>query len=214
VIRRFQLLDAESQPSGYHLAEIGDRIRDGLLRENKVVPAALGFLALLIFAWLVASALIGGPGEEERASSQASLAQEEDSGSGSPETPAPGVENRDTDSYSAFESKDPFRNIIAEKGSNQTTGSQGGENQAGGRPSANRPSANRPSNDGSSNRSSSNTPGGGAAAGGDDESTDQSIPGGPVSGGPGAVQGGGAQPGAPQNGTGGLFNSGGDLPPP
>jgi hypothetical protein len=209
VIRRFQLLDAESQPSGYHLAEIGDRIRDGLLRENKVVPAALGFLALLIFAWLVASALIGGPGEEERASSQASLAQEEDSGSGSPETPAPGVENRDTDSYSAFESKDPFRNIIAEKGSNQTTGSQGGENQAGGRPSAN-----RPSNDGSSNRSSSNTPGGGAAAGGDDESTDQSIPGGPVSGGPGAVQGGGAQPGAPQNGTGGLFNSGGDLPPP
>jgi hypothetical protein len=210
VIKRFQLLDVESQPSGHRLAEIGDRIRDGLLRENKMVPAVLGFLALLIFAWLVASALIGGPGEEERASNQASLAQEEDSESGRSETPAPGVENRDIDSYSAFESKDPFRNVIAEKGSNKTTGGQGGENQAGGRPSANRPNNDRSNN----GRSSSNRPGGGAV-GGDEESTDQSTPGSPdSSGGPGGVQGGGAQPGAPQGGTGGLFNSGGDLLPP
>ena len=60
------------------MAAIGDRIRDGLLRDNRVVPAVLAVLALLVFAWLIAGTFVGGPGEEEQqASNQASLAQED-----------------------------------------------------------------------------------------------------------------------------------------
>jgi hypothetical protein len=230
VIRRAQLLDAESRSSGYRLAAIGDRIRDGLLRDNKVVPAVLGFLALLIFAWLIADAIIGGSGEEERASNQASFAQGEDSASGSSKTPAPGVENRDTDSFSAFESKDPFRSIIPKAGedNNQATPSQGGGNQGGSSSSSGSSKSGGSSSGGSksgsssggslksgssssgtskSGSSSSGGLGGGAAGGSDSQdSTGQSFP--------GAGQDGSAQPGAPQGGAGGLFNSGGDLLPP
>jgi hypothetical protein len=49
-------------------------------------------------------------GSNEESANQVSLAQnEEEPDSGGTELPAPAVENRDTDSYSAFESKDPFR---------------------------------------------------------------------------------------------------------
>lgn len=209
MIRRFQLLDEESRSSGNRLVAIAERIRDGLLRDNKVVPAVLGFLALLIFAWLIAGAVMGGSGEEERASNQSSLAQGEDSSeSGSSETPAPEVENRDTDSYSAFESKDPFRNIIAEGGANNnqpSTAQSGGTQGSSSRPSSSRPGGGRPSSD---------RPGGGAGARDNGEdSSGQSPSGSPNSGRPGTGQDGGAQPGAPQGGAGDLFNSGGDLPP-
>lgn len=51
-----------------------------------------------------------GGGSNEESANQVSLAQnEEEPDSGGTELPAPAVENRDTDSYSAFESKDPFR---------------------------------------------------------------------------------------------------------
>jgi hypothetical protein len=231
VIRRVQLLDEKSRSSEHRLAAIGDRIRDGLLRDNRVVPAVVGFLALLIFAWLIAGAIIGGPGEEERASNQASFAQGEDSESGGSETPAPGVENRDTDSFSAFESKDPFRSIIPKAGedNNGSTPSQGAGNQggsssssgssksgssSGGSPksgsSSNGSSKSGSSSSGSSKSGSSSSgsssggrPGGGGAG---QDSTDQSLP--------GAGQDGSAQPGAPQGGPAGLFNSGGDLLPP
>jgi hypothetical protein len=74
--RRLQLLEPESRSSGRSVSAVIARVRDGLLRDNKVIPAVLGILALLIFAWLVAGALIGGPGDEkQQASNQASLAQ-------------------------------------------------------------------------------------------------------------------------------------------
>src|SRR4051794_10775218 len=98
--RRLQLLGPESRSSGRRVTAVFERIGDGLLRDNKVVPAVLGILALLIFAWLIAGVLIGGLGgeEEQQASNQASLAQgEEDSDSGDSETPAPGADNRDSD---------------------------------------------------------------------------------------------------------------------
>jgi hypothetical protein len=118
--RRLQLLDPESRSSGRSVSAVIARVRDGLLRDNKVIPAVLGILALLIFAWLVAGALIGGPGDEkQQASNQASLAQGDDSDSRDAETPAPGVENRDSDaSYGGYDEgpKDPFRQLIPKAG--------------------------------------------------------------------------------------------------
>lgn len=214
MIRRLQLLPAEGRASGGRLATISGRIRDDLLRDNKVVPAVFGLLALLLFAWLVAGALMEGPDEEE-ASNQSSLAQGQDSESGSQETPAPGAENRDTDSYSAFESKDPFRSLVSKageskagdsKGGDSITGepkggerkagvSKGGDSPPGGRPSAIPPNDSRPSG----------APSGDQGGGGP---VDQPSSGDP--GGEGAGQGG-----APRQGSNGpLFNSGGDLPVP
>ncbi len=110
MIRRMQLLGPRDRPYARRLAAVGTRIRDDLLRDNKVVPAVLATLALLVFAWLMVGPFMGG-GSNDEAANQMSLAQDEeepDSGDAA-ESPAPGVENRDTDSYSAFESKDPFR---------------------------------------------------------------------------------------------------------
>jgi hypothetical protein len=214
VIRRLQLLPAEGRSSGGRLATISGRIRDDLLRDNKVVPAVFGLLALLLFAWLVAGALMEGPDEEE-ASNQSSLAQGQDSESGSQETPAPGAENRDTDSYSAFESKDPFRSLVSKAGESKAGDSKGGDSIAGepkggerkagvskgvdsppgGRPSAIPPNDSRPSG----------APRGDQGGGGP---VDQPSPGDP--GGEGA-----GQEGAPRQGSNDpLFNSGGDLPVP
>jgi hypothetical protein len=235
--RRLQLLDPESRYSGRRVTVVFRRIRDGLLRDNKVVPAVLGILALLIFAWLIAGALIGGPGgeEEQQASNQASLAQGEDSDSGDSEKPAPGADNRDSDaSYGGYDEgpKDPFRNII-NKVDEGTSGGQNGSQSSsqgssrGGNQSdrnggdRNVGSANRGTGD---NGQGSNRGRTGVDRGGGDDSEgfiEQSSPGDPgfqgAPGGGGAGQGGAGQGGADQAGAGqggGLFNSGGDLPMP
>lgn len=236
--RRLQLLDAESRSSTRGVSAVVGRIRDGLLRDNKVVPAVLGILALLIFAWLVAGAVIGGSGDEEQqqASNQASLAQGNDSDSGDTETPAPGVENRDSDaSYGGYDEgpKDPFRQIIpkADEGDdggdqNRQGGDQDGDEDD--RDSGNRDGGGANGGRGGNDRDGAR--GVGSGDGGDDEDfieqrspndpDSQSTPGG------GAGQGGVGQDGPGQGergqgavgqaggGGGGLFNSGGDLPAP
>ena len=137
MIRRLQLLGPGDRFSARRVAAAGGRVWDGLLRDNKVIPAVLAVLALLVFAWIIAGALIGGPAEEggEKVASQAALSQSpEGPDRESAETPAPGVENRDTESYSAFEKKDPFRQVIPKadedggEGTNESTnGGQGGQ---------------------------------------------------------------------------------------
>lgn len=114
MVRRLQLLEPEHRPSAWSVTALVDRIRDGLLRDNKVIPAVLGGLALLVFAWLIAGALIGDPGQERQAANQAALSQapDEDPPRAEAETPAPEVENRDTDSFAVFEPKDPFRELV------------------------------------------------------------------------------------------------------
>ena len=233
--RRLQLLDSESRSSGREVSAIIARVRDGLLRDNKVVPAVLGVTALLIFAWLVAGALIGGPGDEEQqqASNQASLAQGGDSDSGETETPAPGVENRDSDaSYGGYDEgpKDPFRQLIpkageedggrqgdrgggSSDGEDRDSGSSNGDRSGNGRDGDTGRRSNggdsdedfieQSSPDGSGSRS---VPGGvGGQGSADQDGVGQVGEGQDVTG-----QGGGGQVG----GSGGLFNSGGDLPAP
>ena len=230
--RRLQLLDPESRSSGRSVLVVIARVRDSLLRDNKVVPAVLGVLALLIFAWLVAGALIGGPGDEEQqqASNQASLAQGGDSDSGETETPAPGVENRDSDaSYGGYDEgpKDPFRQLIPKAGEedgggqgdrgvdgdDRDSGGSNGDRSANGRDGdtgrrsnggdSNEDFIEQSSPDGSGFRS---VPGGvGGQGSADQDGVGQVGEGQDVTG-----QGGGG----PVGGSGGLFNSGGDLPAP
>lgn len=232
--RRMQLLDSESRSSGRRVPTMFGRIRDGLLRDNKVVPAVLGILALLIFAWLIAGALIGGLGgeEEQQASNQASLAQAEDSDSGDSETPAPGVDNRDADSYAAFdEPKDPFalpKGLGGEDSNGSTDGGQGNSqggnqnNRNGGDRNGGGANGGRGASDQGSDTGRNGT-GRGASGDSSEGFIEQRSPGdsgfqGAPGGGQGGVgQGGGAQSGADQAGAGqdaGLFNSGGDLPMP
>jgi hypothetical protein len=228
--RRLQLLDPESRSSGRGASAVIACVRDGLLRDNKVLPAVLAVLALLIVAWLVVGTLIGGPTEEEQqASSQASLAQGGDSDSGATETPAPGVENRDSDaSYGGFDEgpKDPFRQLILHDG-DEEGGHPGDRGGNGGARSDDR-------DDGGSNRGTSGNDRDGDTGrrvnGGDSdedfieprspgESGTRSVPGGDGDQGGadrgGVGQAGGGQGGAGQDGGGGgLFNSGGNLPAP
>ena len=132
MIRRMQLLGPQGRPYSRRLAAVGTSIRDDLLRDNKVVPAVLATLALLVFAWLVVGAFMGG-GSNEEAANQVSLAQdEEEPDSGDAESSAPGVENRDTDSYSAFESKGPFRLLKGiEPKAGKSGDSKSGESKSG-----------------------------------------------------------------------------------
>ena len=214
--RRIQLLESGNRQSSRRVAVIARRIREDLLRHNKVVPAVLGVLALLVFAWLAAGALTGGGSDQEETSSQASLAQAPgDSTSGSPETPAPGGENRDTDSYSAFQSKDPFRDIVPNNGG-PTSGPSSG-------PTSESTSESTTGRGGESGGGGSRGGANGSGRGGGESTTGQSSPGGGSSEGGGSARGGtrggtgqtgGAGQGAGAGQGGGLFNSGGDLAPP
>ena len=122
-------MEPERRGIGTRVADAVSGLRDGLLRDNKVLPPVLAALALVIFAWLLAGAIIGDPGDEERVARQAaqpSVAQAPDDGSS--DTPAPGVENRDNESLDVYESKDPFRELIpqADAGGGDTAGDAAG----------------------------------------------------------------------------------------
>ena len=96
---------------GRGLAAFGSGFVDTFLRENRVLPPVLALLALLVFAWVVAGIFVGGPAEERQALNEANLAQSEDAPGSDPL--APEVENRNAESYAAYQSKDPFRQLLA-----------------------------------------------------------------------------------------------------
>ncbi|MDQ3792321.1 MAG: hypothetical protein M3341_06715, partial [Actinomycetota bacterium] len=56
------------------LSAVGEGLVDTFLRDNKVIPVVLALLALFVFAWVVAGALLGGP-EEEPVSNRGEVAQ-------------------------------------------------------------------------------------------------------------------------------------------
>jgi hypothetical protein len=94
----------------WRLSGLGSGAVDTFVRGNKVLPAVLALLALFVFAWVVAGVFLGGP--EETVSNQANLAQQETPDGGS-DPLAPEIENRDVESYAAYRSKDPFRQLLA-----------------------------------------------------------------------------------------------------
>ncbi len=95
---------------GRRLAATGSGLVDTFLRDNRVIPLVLALLALLVFAWVVAGLFLGEP-EGEQVSSEANFAQSEDLPGTDP--PAPEIENRNADSYAAYQSKDPFRQLLS-----------------------------------------------------------------------------------------------------
>ena len=102
------------------ISAVGSRFVDTFLRDNRVIPPVLALLALLVFAWIVAGLFVGSPSEEP-ASNRSDVAQTEEPAPR--ESPAPEVENRDADSYAAYENKDPFRELLAPaEAAEETTG--------------------------------------------------------------------------------------------
>jgi hypothetical protein len=99
---------------GQRLAAFGSGFVDTFLRDNRVIPPVLALLALLVFAWIVAGIFVGGPDEDRQTSKQASFAQSEDVPGSEPL--APEVENRNVESYAAYQSKDPFRQLLKPAG--------------------------------------------------------------------------------------------------
>jgi hypothetical protein len=98
---------------GQRLAAVGSGFVDTFLRDNKVIPPVLALLALLVFAWIVAGIFVGGP-DDQQVSNRANFAQSEDPGNADPL--APEVENPNVESYAAYQSKDPFRQLLAPAG--------------------------------------------------------------------------------------------------
>jgi hypothetical protein len=100
---------------GRRLADLGSTLVEAFVRDNRVLPPVLAVLALFIIAWILAGAFMGEPDQETVAHkadlAQSDLAQSDGGESGS--DPAPGVENRDVNSYAAYRSKDPFRELLA-----------------------------------------------------------------------------------------------------
>lgn len=140
---------------------IGPGFVDSFLRGNKVIPPVLAVLALLIFSWVVAGIFVGEP-EEERVANQANVVaqSQDDSGDdGGSESQAPQIESRDADSYAAYESKDPFRQLFAPAESTTDTNQ---ETTGGG---ATTPEDTSPSG-GETTGGGGETGGGGAGAGG------------------------------------------------
>jgi hypothetical protein len=223
-------------------ADIGSTLVDAFVRDNRVLPPVLAVLALFIIAWILAGAFMGEPDQETVAHkadlAQSDIAQSDGGESGS--DPAPGVENRDVNSYAAYRSKDPFREILAPEKTNgeqpsttipeQTTP----ETTTGpGTPGAG--GANRDSDaDGVPDRrerrvgtdpNNPDTDGDGTPDGSDDDANGDGRPDSREAGaGSGAGSGSGGRPGAGQPGRGGnrgtggngggLLNSGGTLPLP
>ena len=107
---------------GRRLTAIGSGFVDTFLRDNRVIPLVLALLALLVFAWVVAGIFLGDP-DGEQVSSEANFAQSEDQPGTDP--PAPEIENRNADSYAAYQSKDPFRQLLSTGGETTTTTAPG-----------------------------------------------------------------------------------------
>jgi len=103
------------------VAAVGPGFVNTFLRDNKVLPPVLALLALLVIAWVVAGAYLGGS-DEEQVSSQTNVAQSQIDPNADPV--APEAENRDVESYAAYRSKDPFRQLLApaENTSSQPSG--------------------------------------------------------------------------------------------
>jgi hypothetical protein len=192
------------------LAAIGSGLMDTFLRDNKVLPPVLALLALLVFAWVVAGIFLGGSNDQQTAN-QANVAQSESPPASGP--PASGVENRNAESYAAYQSKDPFRLLFGPAGQSSATAPQttNAENTTAG--GATTGAGNQDSDgDGLSDRRETqlgldpfnpDTDGDGIPDGQDNSA-----------GGSGGGRNGSNSSNATGGGRGGLFNSGGNLPLP
>ena len=97
---------------GRRVAELGRSFVDTFLRDNRLLPPVLALLALFVFAWVLAGVFLGGTDEQKPVAHRSEIAQAD--GAGGSDPAAPEIDNPNVDSYAAYRSKDPFREIIAE----------------------------------------------------------------------------------------------------
>lgn len=220
---------------GRRLADFGSTLVDAFVRDNRVLPPVLAVLALFIIAWILAGAFMGEPDQETVAHkadlAQSDLAQSDGGDSGS--DPALGVENRDVNSYSAYRSKDPFRELLApentasERTTPESTTGQGRPGGGRGAGSATRDKdadglPDRRERQVGTSPNNPDTDGDGTPDGSDNDANGDGLPDSSGTGagsGTGTTPGGAGQPGRGGNrGIGGkgdgLLNSGGTLPAP
>jgi hypothetical protein len=96
---------------GRRVADLGRGFVDTFLRDNRLLPPILAVLALFVFAWVLAGVFVGGTDDQKPVAHRAELAQADgDAGS---DPPAPEMDNPNVDSYAAYRSKDPFRQLLA-----------------------------------------------------------------------------------------------------
>jgi len=211
------------------------RMRDSLIRDNKAIPWVLGILVLLVSFWIVAGFFLGGQDEEPVSNRAfASQSQELAQQSGAPAAPSPELENRNAESYAAYQSKDPFRELIPsaeEAAASAPLAADDGTTDGG---TTDDGTTDGGTTDGGTSSSASPSPAGGN--GGDGGGTSPSAsPSSSASPSPvgddgtgrnGGGQGGGGRPGGGgtgggrgdgtggggQGGNGNLFDSGGSLP--
>jgi hypothetical protein len=220
---------------GRRAADFGRGLVDTFVRDNRLLPPVLALLALFVFAWVLAGAFIGGTKDQNPVAHRSEFAQADGAAAGS-DPAAPEVDNPNADSYAAYRSKDPFREVIAELSTTpEGTASVPAQETtaAGGGPPEGRPSGGGKKQAGDSDRdglpdrkeatmgtdpNNPDTDGDGLPDGLDDANGD-GIPDGVKSG---AKAGGGkAGPGGSAGGRGGrpgrrgdLLDSGGTLSPP
>src|SRR5829696_4474949 len=106
------LLVASLRWVGRRVAGLGRSFVDAFLRDNRVLPPVLALLALFVFAWVLAGVFLGGTDEQKPVAHRSEIAQAD--GAGGSDPAAPQVDNPNVDSYAAYRSKDPFRQIMAE----------------------------------------------------------------------------------------------------
>ena len=216
---------------GHRLSDLGSGFVDAFVRDNRVLPPVLAVLALFVIAWILAGAFMGET-DQKTVAHRADLAQSDlaqsDGGESGGDPASPGVENRDVESYAAYRSKDPFRELLAPENtaSERSPTRPADRNTRDDAPGA----ARTPGNPGAANRDTDadgvpdrrertigsdpnnpDTDGDGIPDGSDDDGSDDGRPdtGGA---GPGATPGTGAPGRGSRNDD--LLNSGGMLPLP
>jgi hypothetical protein len=97
---------------GHRVAGFARGLVDTFLRDNRVLPPVLALLALFVFAWVLAGVFIGRSDQQKPVAHRSEIAQAD--GVGGSDPAAPEVDNPNVDSYAAYRSKDPFRQIMAE----------------------------------------------------------------------------------------------------
>ena len=95
---------------GRRAADFGSGIVDTFLRDNRLLPPILALLALFVFAWVLAGVFIGRTDDQKPVAHRAEFAQADVGADSDPA--APEVDNPNVDSYAAYRSKDPFRQIL------------------------------------------------------------------------------------------------------
>jgi hypothetical protein len=98
--------------AGRRVADVARGFVDTFLRDNRLLPPVLALLALFVFAWVLAGVFLGGTDEQKPVAHRSEIAQAD--GAGGSDPAAPEIDNPNVDSYAAYRSKDPFREIIAQ----------------------------------------------------------------------------------------------------